>query len=166
MALADEATTSATSDLVVRSECTVASGETRIAGTVTIQTGATLTVDGTLICSALTGDGQVILNGTVTIGGIGLSAGEQSSRFPVAANTDQVSVFVAASDGSAPADVTVITERYSDKEARWMEYGRTSITSASTPQSFVDPAIPKQMGYTLQNDSGSSAEYQLNVVSY
>lgn len=81
-------------------------------------------------------------------------------------NGEDVGIFVDDTTGSAPADFTVIVERHSPKEDRWMEFGRTSVTGASQPQSFVDPAIPDEMRVRVQNDSGASADFRVNVVSH
>lgn len=81
-------------------------------------------------------------------------------------NGEDVSVFVDDGSGSAPADFTILAERYSDAEDRWMRFGSDSVTGATDPQSFTDPAVPGRMRYKVTNDSGGTATYRVSVVSY
>lgn len=81
-------------------------------------------------------------------------------------NGEYVSIFVDDGSGGAPADFTLIAERYSPSEDRWMQFGEDSVTGASNPQSFADPAVPSKMRYTITNDSGGSTDYRISVVSY
>lgn len=81
-------------------------------------------------------------------------------------NGEDIAIFVDDQTGGAPADFTVIVDRHSPVEDRWMEFGRTSVTGAAEQQSFVDPAIPDRMRVRVQNDSGASADFRVNVVSH
>lgn len=96
-----------------------------------------------------------------------IAAGNQTSNVDV--DTDSggdLAIFVDDGSGGAPADHTVIVERYSPGEDRWMEFGRTSRTGNTEPQSFVDPQVPTRMRVRVQNDSAGSADYRVNVVTY
>lgn len=97
-----------------------------------------------------------------------VAAGNQTSNLEVntSDNGEDVAIFVDDGAGGAPADFTVIVDRFSELESRWMEFGRTQRTSNSQPQSFVDPAIPEKMRVRVQNDSAGSADYRINVVSH
>lgn len=81
-------------------------------------------------------------------------------------NGEDVSVFVDDNSGGAPADFTIVAERYSEAEDRWMRFGSDSVTGASDPQSFTDPAVPSRMRYQITNDSGGAADLRVSVVSY
>lgn len=80
--------------------------------------------------------------------------------------SDELVVFIDDGTGSAPADFTVVIERYSEIHDRWMEYSRTSQTGASNPQSVTTEAVPTQMRGSVVNDSAGTADFRLNLVSY
>lgn len=97
----------------------------------------------------------------------GIAAGNQTNN--VAIDTDSggdLAIFVDDGSGGAPADHTVIVDRYSPSEERWMEFGRSNRASVSEPQSFVDPQVPTRMRVRVQNDSTASADFRVNVVTY
>jgi hypothetical protein len=97
---------------------------------------------------------------TVASGGVSSAVEVNTSD-----NGEELSIFVDDAGGGAPADFTVIVERYSPLEDRWMEFGRTSRSGVAQQQSFVDPAIPSKMRVKIQNDSASSDDFRVNVVS-
>lgn len=81
-------------------------------------------------------------------------------------NGDTVRAYIDDDTGNAPADYTVIFERYSDSEDRWMEQTRSSGTGATEPESVSADAVPTEMRVRIQNDSSGSASFRVSVVSY
>lgn len=81
-------------------------------------------------------------------------------------NGEQATVFIDDGTGAAPGDYTLIVERYSEAEDRWMEYARSSTASASNPQSSDYDAVPSRMRFSVQNDTAGSADYRISAVSY
>lgn len=98
----------------------------------------------------------------------GVASGNQSGTVTVntSDNGENVSAFFDNGSGGAPVDFTVVAERYSELRDRWMEYGRTTLTDATVPQSITDEAVPSKMRYSVVNDSTGSADFRINVVSY
>jgi hypothetical protein len=96
-----------------------------------------------------------------------VAADAQSGFIEISTNgPESVTVFIDDGAGGAPADLTVIAERYSNGFDRWMEYGRSSLTSNSNPQSVTDEAVPDKMRYSVVNNSGAEADFRLSGVSY
>lgn len=81
-------------------------------------------------------------------------------------NAEQVTAFIDDNAGGAPADFTIIAERYSNAEDRWMELTRSSITGATEPESVTDDAVPSRMRYSITNDSAGAADFRISLVSY
>lgn len=108
------------------------------------------------------------LNDESTLTDTGVAAGNTTDTVAVNSsdNGESVAVFIDDGIGGAPADFTLIVERYSEREDRWMEYSRTSQTGASNPQSVTTEAVPTRMRVSVVNDSAGNADYRLNVVSY
>lgn len=65
---------SLTDDLVVSGSYTIESGEAEMYDNVTVQSGATLTIDGLLRCDTVTSDGTVTVNGELIVSDGGYSA--------------------------------------------------------------------------------------------
>jgi len=107
-------------------------------------------------------------NDESTLTETGVADGDTTDTVAVKSSDNGLDVSIFVDDGSdgAPADFTLIAERYSELEERWMRFGSESVTGASNPQSFTDPAVPDEMRYSVTNDSGGSADYRVNVVSY
>jgi len=103
---------------------------------------------------------------TNTFSGVGIGATSGTVAVDTDYGGDSVTAFIDDGSENAPADFTIIAERYSDLEDRWMEYGRTSVTGAANPQSITDESVPREMRYKIQNDSGGSADFRISVVSY
>jgi len=75
---------------------TVAAGETESYDSVTVKSGGSLTVDGTLKTATLTVDGSITVNGTLSIDGdlfVGLDDTTAEEFFPVATSIDDVGAF-------------------------------------------------------------------------
>lgn len=155
-------------DFTVSKHYIIADNETQVFGTFTVKAGATVTVEsgGTLIVGTLVDDGTVDVQGTLIATDNTLAAGDTSPRYPIRVNNaDTVSAYIDDGSANPPADVTVVLERYSPLEDRWMEFGRNTQTSNTTPVSITGPAIPSKMGYKIINETSSEISYRIRVVS-
>lgn len=109
-----------------------------------------------------------ILNDENTTTDTGVASGNQTDTVAVntSDNADNVTCFIRESGGGDPGDITVVAERYSELEDSWMEFGRNSLTSTGAERSVTDEAVPSKMRYSVINDTESSQDYEISVVSH